>query len=62
MANHEDIISKRLDEITGLLKQLIAISLYKENVPMGLIAKNLRTSKTNVVQMLKGIKKDKKNG
>jgi hypothetical protein len=62
MANHEDIISKKLDGVTGLLKQLIAINLYKENVPMGLIAKNLHISTTNVVQMLKGIKKDKKNG
>ncbi|MGD0551499.1 MAG: hypothetical protein ABSB25_02480 [Sedimentisphaerales bacterium] len=63
MANHEDIIEKKLDEITRLLQYLVALELYKEQVPREMVREHLRVAKSTVVQILKGIeKKGKKNG
>jgi DNA-binding MarR family transcriptional regulator len=63
MAKQEEIISQKLDEVTRLLQYLVAIELYKEQVPKELIGKHLHIAKSTVVKMLKGIeKKGKKNG
>jgi DNA-binding transcriptional regulator LsrR (DeoR family) len=48
-------ISKQLDDVIVLLKQSIAISLYKSGATQDEIAKNLNLSKTTVNQMVKGI-------
>ncbi len=63
MANQENVQIQKLDEIIRLLRHLIALELCKENVPMGIIGKQLHVAKATVVQMLKGIKnKGERNG
>ena len=52
-------IRKTLDEIKTLLRQSIAIELSLSGATQDEIAQNLKTSKTTVNQMLKGMKKDK---
>ena len=52
-------IRKTLDEIKTLLRQSIAIELSLSGATQYEIAKNLKTSKMSVNQMLKGMKKDK---
>jgi len=54
-----DRIRKTVDEIKTLLRQSIAIELYLSGATQDEIAQNLKTSKTTVNQMLKGMKKDK---
>ena len=52
-------IRKTLDEIKTLLRQLIAIELSLSGATQDEIARNLKTSKLTVNQMLKGMKKGK---
>ena len=52
-------IRKILDEIKTLLRQSIAIQLSLSGETQDEIAQNMKTSKTTVNQMLKGMKKDK---
>lgn len=59
MVDSNDIPNKKLDEVTRLLQYLVAIELYRENVPKDIIGKHLHIAKANVVKMLNGIKKDK---
>ncbi len=50
-------VSEQLDQVIVLLKQSIAISLYKSGATQDEIARNLNLSKTTVNQMVKGIKR-----
>lgn len=55
--NESDQIVKRLEEIEGLLKHLLAVQLYLGGANQQTIAKHLRTSKTSVVKLVRGIEK-----
>ena len=50
-------INKNLATIVELLRQLLAIELYKNNVPKDIIGKRLHVAKAAVVENVKGHKK-----
>jgi len=52
-------IEKKLDSIIALLQQLIALELSKRGVSKEVIGKRLHVAKSTVVEMLKGVKKEK---
>jgi len=56
--NNNDI-QKKLNVITELLRQLVAVELYKNGVTKQSISKRLHIAKAKVVTMLEGIKKEK---
>lgn len=53
-------VEKGLERIAGLLQHILAVQLFEQNVTMGDIAKHLHVSKSSVVGMLRGVKKEKK--
>jgi predicted transcriptional regulator len=57
--NNDTAIVKKLDAITTLLQQLVAIQLAREGVNKAEIGKHLHLAKSTVVKMLKGVGKDK---
>ena len=52
-------IEKKIDSIIALLQQLIALELSKRGVSKEVIGKRLHVAKSTVVEMLKGVKKEK---
>ena len=52
-------LDKKLDTIIGILKQMLAIELYKLGMPQTEIAKRLHIATKGVNEMLKGLKKEK---
>jgi hypothetical protein len=50
-------IEEKLDGITDLLKQLVAIELAKSGVPQTAIAKRVKLATATVNKMLQGVKK-----
>jgi hypothetical protein len=59
MTNKNNNIEKKLDTVIELLRIQVALELYKSGQTMDQICKRLRIGKVKVVEMLKGIKKDK---
>ncbi len=51
-------IEEELDVAVDLLRRLLAVELYKSGTTMDVIAKNLHISKSKVVEMLDGVKKE----
>ena len=52
-------IEKKLDVVIELLQHLVAVELTKSGVTQEAIGKRLHVAKATVVEMLKGVKKDK---
>ncbi len=52
-------IEKKLDVVIELLQHLVAVELTKSGVTQEVIGKRLHVAKATVVEMLKGLKKDK---
>jgi predicted transcriptional regulator len=52
-------IEKKLDAVIELLQHLLALELSKNGVTQEVIGKRLHVAKATVVEMLKGIKKEK---
>jgi len=52
-------IEKKLDVVIELLQHLVAVELTKSGVTQEVIGKRLHVAKATVVEMLKGVKKDK---
>jgi DNA-binding transcriptional regulator LsrR (DeoR family) len=50
-------LEKKLDLMIDLLRRLVAMQLFQSGATMDEICKNLHTSKTDVVKLLKGAKK-----
>lgn len=57
--NDNQNIEKKLDVVIELLQQLLALKLSKNGVTQEIIGKRLHVAKATVVEMLKGIKKEK---
>jgi predicted transcriptional regulator len=57
MANKqtEDSIEKKLDLVIELLRQSVAMELYKAGASKDVIGKHLHIAKASVVKMLKGV-------
>ncbi len=53
-----DEISQKLDSIIDLLKQSLAIQLYKSGASKEVIGKHLHIAKASVVTMLKGVTRE----
>ena len=60
MANKqtEDSIEKKLDLVIELLRQSVAIELYKAGASKDVIGKHLHIAKASVVKMLKGVNRE----
>lgn len=52
-------VEKKLDVVIELLQHLVAVELTKSGVTQEVIGKRLHVAKATVVEMLKGVKKDK---
>lgn len=52
-------IEKKLDVVIELLQHLLALELSKNGITQEVIGKRLHVAKTKVVEMLKGVKKEK---
>lgn len=52
-------LSKKVESIESILKHLLVIELYKNDMTQEDIGKSLGMSKTTVNNLLKGIKKQK---
>lgn len=52
-------LEKKLDTVIELLQNLVALELYRSGATMDVICKRLHIGKAKVVEMLKGIKKEK---
>ncbi|KKT96557.1 MAG: hypothetical protein UW97_C0008G0014 [Parcubacteria group bacterium GW2011_GWA2_45_15] len=52
-------IEKRLNVVIELLQNLLALELSKGGVTQDVISKRLHVAKATVVEMLKGVKKEK---
>ena len=57
--NHNAGIEKKLDVVIELLQNLLALELSKGGVTQDVISKRLHVAKATVVEMLKGVKKEK---
>ena len=57
--DNNQIIEKKLETLIELLQNFLAIELWKNGVTQEAIGKRLRVAKATVVEMLKGIKKEK---
>lgn len=57
--NNNAGIEKKLDVVIELLQNLLALELSKGGVTQDIIAKRLHVAKATVVEMLKGVKKEK---
>jgi transcriptional regulator len=49
---------EKLDTAIGLLKHLVVLELARQGATQQAIAKHIRASKSSVVEMLKGTKRD----
>ena len=52
-------IEKKLDTVIKLLQHLLALELAKSNVTQEVIGKHIHVAKATVVEMLKGVKREK---
>ena len=52
-------IEKKLNVVIELLQHLLALELSKSSVTQEVIGKRLHVAKATVVEMLKGVKKEK---
>lgn len=60
MANNPNqTVEKKLDAVIELLQNLLALELSKSGVTQDVIGKRLHVAKSTVVEMLKGVKKEK---
>jgi len=57
--DNNQIIEKKLDVLIELLQHLLALELSKSGATKKVIAKRLHVATATVVEMLKGIKKEK---
>lgn len=57
--NHNAGIEKKLDVVVELLQNLLALELSKGGATQDVIGKRLHVAKATVVEMLKGVKKEK---
>jgi predicted transcriptional regulator len=57
----EDSIEKKLDLVIELLRQSVAIELYKGGASKDVIGKHLHIAKASVVKMLKGVSREELN-
>lgn len=57
--NSNQTIEGKLDVIIELLQNLLALELSKRSVTQADIGKRLHVAKATVVEMLKGVKKEK---
>lgn len=55
----DQVIEKKLDVVIELLQRLLALELSKSGVTQEVIGKQLHVAKATVVEMLKGVRKDK---
>ena len=53
-----DEINKKLDVIVELLRQSVAIQLYKNGASKDVIGRHLHIAKASVVKMLKGVDRE----
>jgi hypothetical protein len=58
----EDETTQKLDLIVELLRQSLALELYKSGASKDVIGKHLHTAKASVVKMLKGVSREDRNG
>jgi transcriptional regulator len=59
MAKDTDaVLIEKLDTAIGLLKHLVVLELAHQGATQQAIAKHIRASKSSVVEMLKGTKRD----
>jgi hypothetical protein len=56
MANREAIEAK-LDTLTDLMKQLVAVEMARSGVPRNVIAKRIKVANAKIGPMLEGIRK-----
>jgi predicted transcriptional regulator len=59
MGKDSNEVERKLDILIGLSRHLLALELFKSGVTQEAIAKHLHIAKATVVEMLKGIKKEK---
>jgi transcriptional regulator len=52
------VLVEKLDTAIGLLKHLVVLELARQGATQQAIAKRIRASKSSVVEMLKGTKRD----
>lgn len=52
------VLVEKLDSVIGLLKHLVVLELARQGATQQTIAKHIRASKSSVVEMLKGTKRD----
>jgi hypothetical protein len=58
----EDGTVQKLDLIVELLRQSLAVQLYKSGASKEAIGKHLHVAKASVVKMLKGVSREERNG
>ena len=58
----ESDTAEKLNLIVELLRQSLAIELYKSGASKEVIGKHLHVAKASVVKMLKGVSKEDRNG
>lgn len=54
----DEALIERLDTAIGLLKHLVVLELARQGATQQAIAKHIHASKSSVVEMLKGTKRD----
>jgi hypothetical protein len=52
------VLQEKLDTAIGLLKHLVVLELARQGATQQAIAQHIRASKSSVVEMLKGTKRD----
>lgn len=52
------VLIEKLDTTIGLLKHLVVLELARQGATQQVIAKHIHVSKSSVVEMLKGTKRD----
>ena len=55
----EKTVEKKLNIMIELLQHLLALELFKQGVTQEMIGKHLHVAKARVVELLKGVKKEK---
>ena len=53
------LVEEKLDTIIELLRQLLALELSRSGVAKGTIGTHLHVAKSKVIEMLKGVSKEK---
>jgi len=53
-----NVLAEKLDTAIALLKHLVVLELARQGATQQTIAKHIRASKSSVVEMLKGTKRD----